>query len=49
MLKGMGFMLAMIGATMLDGSGWVTGLIICAAGAAMLLVSFLPKLGGCHG
>lgn len=37
MLKGFGFMLALIGSTMLDGAGWIAGLIVCAAGAAMML------------
>lgn len=38
MLKGFGFMLALIGSTMLDGSGWVCGLIVCAIGAMMMLL-----------
>lgn len=37
MLKGFGFMLALVGSTMLDGAGWIAGLIVCAAGAAMML------------
>ena len=46
MLKGFGFMLALIGSTMLDGAGWIAGLIVCAAGAAMMLIPAMKEVFG---
>ena len=37
MLKAIGFMMVLLGSTILDGSLWLVGLIACAVGAALML------------